>query len=92
MPEITDDQRPPEPNDPLRKGESTNLPDLPPGARILPADEAVELLVTGDHPQAGAGSLALDGALVAALRDGLVVACQLPDGQIAFTRTSAAPQ
>jgi hypothetical protein len=67
------------------------LPDLPPGARVLTADEAVELLVTGDHSDAGSGTLALDSALIEALRGGLMVACRLPDGRIAFTRPSADP-
>ena len=62
-----------------------SVPDLPPGARLLSADEAVDLLVTGEHPQAGSGTVVLDSALIDALRHGLIVACQLPDGQIAFT-------
>jgi len=68
-----------------------SLPDLPPGARLLTADEAVELLLVSDHPDARRGSIALDGALIEGLRRGLIVACQLPDGRIAFTRPSADP-
>jgi hypothetical protein len=73
------------------RGAAVSLPHLPPGARFLAVDEAVELLVTGDHPEAGGGSVALDSALIAGLRDGLIVACLLPDGRIAFTRPSANP-
>jgi len=62
------------------------LPDLPPGARLLSADKAVERLVTGDHASASDGSVALDNALIYALRSGLVVASQMSDGQIGFTR------
>ena len=67
------------------------LPDLPSGARPLTADEAVDKLVTGDHAGAITGSVALDAALIDALRTGLVVACQLPNGQIAFTRPGNDP-
>jgi hypothetical protein len=67
------------------------LPDLPPGARLLSADEAIDTLVTGDHVSAGDGSLALDAALIDALRAGLVTASRLPDGQIALTRGSDDP-
>jgi hypothetical protein len=38
------------------------LPDLPPGARLLSPDEAVDLLVTGDHPDSDTGTVALDSA------------------------------
>ncbi|GAA0902846.1 hypothetical protein [Virgisporangium aurantiacum] len=67
------------------------LPDLPPGARLLSVDEAVDKLVTGDHTGAVTGSIVLDSALIDALRTGLVVACQLPNGQIAFTRPGTDP-
>jgi hypothetical protein len=60
------------------------LPDLPQGARLLTADEAVEKLVTGDHAGDSQGSVVLDAALIDALRAGLLVASQMPDGQIAF--------
>jgi pyruvate/2-oxoglutarate dehydrogenase complex dihydrolipoamide acyltransferase (E2) component len=30
----------------------TGLPQLPPGARLLTADEAIELIITGEHPDA----------------------------------------
>ncbi len=68
-----------------------NLPDLPPGSRLLSADEAVDLLVASDHPDAATGTLALDDALIGAIRAGLIVACLLPNGQIAFTRPTTDP-
>jgi len=63
-----------------------NYPELPPGARLLTADEAVDLLVTGDHPDSDTGTVTLDGALIGAIRSGLIAACQLANGQIGFTR------
>jgi hypothetical protein len=59
---------------------------LPPGAQLLTADEAVEALVFGDHPEGKRGTLELDAALVEGLRQGWLLACRLPDGQIALTR------
>lgn len=70
--------------------DASGLPALPPGGRLLSADEAVDLLVTGDHPDSRRGSLILDAAMIDALRDGQIVACLLADGQIAFTRVTAA--
>lgn len=67
------------------------LPGLPSGARLLSADDAVDKLVTGDHAGATTGSVALDATLIDAIRTGVVVACQLPDGQLAFTRRSTDP-
>lgn len=61
------------------------LPQLPPGGRLLPADEAIELLIVGDHPDSGGGSVALDAALIDGLRARRVIGCLLPDGRIAFT-------
>lgn len=60
---------------------------LPPGARLLSAQEAVDALVSGDHPESPQGSLAIDGGLIELLRQGRIIACRLPDGRIAFTRT-----
>jgi hypothetical protein len=76
---------------PHARSSELRVPDLPPGARLLSADEAVDLLVTGDHPQAGSATVVLDSALIDALRHGLIVACQLPNGQIAFTRPGTEP-
>ena len=70
---------------------AATVPDLPAGARLLSADEAVALLVTGEHPEAATGSLALDAALVESLRAGAVLACRLPDGRVAFTRPGGPP-
>jgi hypothetical protein len=70
--------------------EASPLPALPPGGRLLSADEAVDLLVTGDHPDSRRGSLILDAAMIEALRAGQIVACLLADGQIAFTRVTQA--
>jgi hypothetical protein len=67
------------------------LPDLPPGARLLSPDEAVDLLVTGEHPDSDTGTVALDSALVDGIRSGLIVACQLANGQISFTRRTDDP-
>jgi hypothetical protein len=61
------------------------LAPLPPGARLLTADEAITAIVTGDHPQSDVGSLPLDAAFIDALRLGVLVACRLPDGRLAFT-------
>lgn len=63
------------------------LPDLPAGARLLSVDEVIDTLVTGDHADASRGSVALDAALIDALRAGQMVACRLADGRIAFTPT-----
>ena len=60
----------------------------PPGGRLLTADEAVDFLITGDHPDSARGTLAFDAALVEALRAGWLLACRMPDGQIAFTRVA----
>jgi hypothetical protein len=66
-------------------------PQLPPGGRLLTADEAVDVLVTGDHPDSARGTIAFDAALVEALREGWLVACRMPDGQVAFTRVADDP-
>lgn len=58
---------------------------LPPGGRLLTADEAVELLITGEHPDSTRGTIEFDAALIEALREGWLVACRMPDGQVAFT-------
>jgi hypothetical protein len=67
------------------------LPDLPPGARLLSPDEAVYLLVTGEHPDSDTGTVALDSALIEGIRSGLIVACRLANGQIGFTRRTEDP-
>jgi len=74
---------------PRKRGPAVSLPILPPGARPLTADEAVELLVVGEHRESGSGTIALDSALIEGLRGGLIMACQLSDGRIAFIRPSA---
>ena len=64
---------------------------LPPGARLLSAQEAVDALVSGDHPESARGDLAFDGRLIELLRQGHLIACRLPDGRIAFTRHPDSP-
>ncbi|GAA3913895.1 hypothetical protein Aau02nite_63270 [Amorphoplanes auranticolor] len=59
---------------------------LPPGARLLSTQQAVDALVSGDHPQSRQGNLAIDAALIALLRQGRIIACRLIDGRIAFHR------
>jgi hypothetical protein len=66
--------------------DSPGVPALPPGGRLLSADDAVDLLVIGHHADSRHGSLVLDAALIEAIRNGQVVACLLANGQIAFTR------
>lgn len=61
------------------------LPSIPPGGRLLAADEAVSLLVMGDHSESRDGSLAIDAALIEAIRQGHIVACLFGDGRVAFT-------
>jgi hypothetical protein len=71
--------------------DSPSLPQLPPGGRLLSADEAVDLLVTGDHPDSRHGSLVVDATLIEAIRQGQIVACLLANGQVAFTRATQNP-
>jgi hypothetical protein len=59
---------------------------LPSGARLLSADEAIDTLAAGDHPDTSGGSIALDVALIDLLRAGRIIACRLSDGRVAFTR------
>ncbi|MEV8504514.1 hypothetical protein AB0368_06735 [Actinoplanes sp. NPDC051475] len=66
------------------------MPALPPGSRLLTADEAVEALITGDHGEAAPGTLELDAALVELLRSGQIVAARMPDQRIAFSPVPAA--
>jgi hypothetical protein len=91
---VTEHHTPPEPTDPdtspggaghQQKPAPSGVAPLPPGARLLTADEAITAIVTGDHPQSDVGSLPLDAAFIDALRLGVLVACRLPDGQLAFT-------
>jgi hypothetical protein len=65
------------------------LPPLPPGARLLSTDEAVERIVAGDHGEAALSSVALDGTLVEMLRDGELRAILHADGCLAFTRVES---
>jgi hypothetical protein len=58
----------------------------PAGARLLTADEAIAIVTGGAHPESVTASPALDHLLIDAIRSGLVVACQLADGRISFTR------
>lgn len=74
------------PGDGVDRLNTPGLPQVPAGGRLLPADEAVELLVTGNHPDSGRGNLLLDAALVHGIRSGHIVACLLIDGRIVFTR------
>jgi hypothetical protein len=62
------------------------IAELPVGARLLSAGEAVALLATRTHPEAATAVPALDRALIDAIRAGTVLACQLSDGRISFTR------
>ena len=57
---------------------------LPPGATLLTADEAVEAVVTNDHPEAVLGSVQMDAGLVTLLRSGQVLAVRLADGRLGF--------
>jgi hypothetical protein len=93
---VTEHHTPPEPADPDNPADADpgaagqqpappGLAPLPPGARLLTADEAITAIVTGDHPQSDVGSLPLDAAFIDALRLGVLVACRLPDGRLAFT-------
>ena len=61
---------------------------LPPGATLLTADEAVQAVVTNDHPEAVLGSVQMDTGLVTLLRSGQVLAVRLADGRLAFTLAS----
>ena len=64
----------------------TGQPQAPPGGRLLTVDEAIELIVIGEHPEAATGNVHLDAALIDTLRSGIVVACRMPDGRLAFSR------
>ncbi|TCJ34521.1 hypothetical protein [Parafrankia sp. BMG5.11] len=64
-------------------GSQAGIP-VPPGARLLTPDEAAHLIVTGDHPAGGEGSLQIDAALITLLRDGRVCVAQFPDGSLLF--------
>lgn len=61
---------------------------LPLGAVELTADELLDILANGDHPETRALP-ATDEIIVAAVRLGLLVAVRLDDGRIAFTRTTS---
>jgi hypothetical protein len=63
---------------------------LPPGATLLSADEAVNAIVTTDHPEAARGNVVMDTALVEMIRDGEIICVRLSDGRLAFTVAQAA--
>lgn len=52
----------------------------------LTVDEAVEAIVTSAHPEASKGDLALDAALIQALRAGKIDAARREDGKLAFRK------
>lgn len=52
----------------------------------LTVDEAVEAIVTSAHPEASKGDLALDAALIEALRKGKIDAGRREDGKLTFRR------
>jgi hypothetical protein len=60
---------------------------LPEGAVQLSEDEAVQAIVTGNHPGADRGNAEFDSAVVEMIRRGLVSVARLADGQLSFTRT-----
>lgn len=62
------------------------LPPLPPGARVLAPDDAVHLLVAGNHLTGQHDDLALVVDFIDALHAGLIIAARMPDGTLAFTR------
>jgi hypothetical protein len=78
----------PEPVETAQGDTPQTAPQLPSGGRLLTTDEAVEVLVTGDHPEGARGTVEFDAALIEALREGWLVACRMPDGQVAFTRVA----
>jgi hypothetical protein len=47
-----------------------------PGAWLLSTQEAIDALVTGNHPESSQGSLTMDGGLLQLLRQGDVIACR----------------
>jgi len=58
---------------------------LPPGARLLDADEAIERVTTGDHEKPGGdGSVELDVMLIDLVRAEIVAVALLADGQLAL--------
>ena len=86
-----DSPDPREADDALHGGTARAAHQPPPGGRLLTADEAIEILITGDHPDSARGALEFDAALVQALREGWLVACRMPDGQVAFTPVDQDP-
>lgn len=57
---------------------------FPEGAIPLTVDEAVEAIVTGNHPEADRGSVLIDAALIEGLRSGEYIAARFLDGRLAF--------
>lgn len=51
------------------------------------ADEMIELVVTGDHPETSHGSLLVDAILIQALREGVLEAARCDCGVIGFQKT-----
>lgn len=54
----------------------------------LTPDEAIEIIQTGNHPDAGLGSAEVDAALIQAIRTGLVRVVRAENGRLVFTRTA----
>lgn len=66
-------------------------PSVPEGATLLTADQAVEAIVQGDHPEAESGGVVMDASLVEAIRAGEIVCARLSDGRLAFTKAEGKP-
>ena len=62
-----------------------SAPALPPGARLLTADDAIHMITIGDHATEHQPDLALDVTLIDALRAGQILAALMPDDRLAFT-------
>ncbi|WP_166793621.1 hypothetical protein [Frankia sp. B2] len=61
------------------------VPALPPGARLLTANDAIHMITVGGHAAGQHPDLAVDVTLIDALRAGLILAALMPDGRLAFT-------
>ena len=53
----------------------------------LSPDEAIEAILTSDHPEGAAGSVEMDAGLIELIRGGLMSVCRFPDGRLAFSPT-----
>lgn len=58
---------------------------LPDGATHLTTDEAVEMVVTGNHPQSVDGNVITDAVVIELLRRDLAVAIRLADGTLGLS-------